>query len=172
MQENSDSRVPGVSRSSWPNRVSPKRFSMGESTMWFWCWITYFTRSSTVVSCTLTECFSYITLFLKFNSRTDLLAFAIEPECLRRSTENRIGFKTKVALEVVGKVTYLTDLRTSRFLLQPKKTTVIFHLAWSSYQSMDIYRSDVQITKQYSKIKNILRMKPLPSQESFWLLRI
>lgn len=109
----------------------------------------------TVLSCTLTDCFSYITLFLKFNSWTDLLAFAREPECPRRSTESRIGFKTKVALEVVGKVTYLIDLRTSRFLLQPKKTAFIFRLGWRSCQSMDIYEyiSDMQITKHYGKIK-------------------
>lgn len=152
-----------MSWSSWPNKASPKRFSMGESTMWCWCWMTYFTMSSTVLSCTLTGCFSYITLFLKFNSWTDLLAFAIEPERLRRSTESRIGFRTKVALEVVGKVTYLTDLRTSRFLLQPKKTAATFRLAWRSCPSGDIYMSDRQTTKHYDKIKKILRMKPPPS---------
>lgn len=139
MQEKGDSRVPGASWSCWPNIVSPKQFSVGESIMWCWCWITHFTMSSTVVSCTLTDCFSYVTLFLKFNSWTDLLALAIEPGSLK-STKGRIGFNVKATLRVVGKVTYLTDLRSSRFLLHPKKTVIIFHLAWGSCWSVDVYQ--------------------------------
>lgn len=76
-----------------------------------------------------------------------------------RSTESRIGFKTKVALEVVGKVTDLTDLRTSKFSLQSKKTALIFHLLWSSCQSMGIYRSHMQVT-------GIMIIKPLPSHRN------
>lgn len=161
-----------MSRSCWPNTVSPQQFCMGESTLWCWYWITYFTVSSTVVICALPDCFSYITLLLKFNSWTDLLTFAVERESLRR-TEGRIDFKMKAALQVVGKATYLTNSGTSRFLVPPKKTAVIFRLAWSSCQWMSIYQIHV-ITKHYYiwYQKDLENEASAPIHEPFRLMRI
>lgn len=101
-----------MSWSCWPDTASPQQFCVGESTLWCWYWMTDFTASSTVVACALPDCCSYTTLLLKFNSWTDLLTFAGEPESLR-PTEGRIDFKMKAALQVVGKATYLTNSGTS-----------------------------------------------------------